>query len=178
MELGNSKMHRFILRLTVVILTFVVGVATDTVWFMLGQPSDKEGPSKSSSASATIEKRTYDDTVIGHGVTDDGLPMGRGGITSSDGMNFSWQRITYESPEDAKDELQRKLNEAAEIIKSEPNLDHKGWQVGEKAMATFPVAKASSGVFAKILWTNGSDFGYLESSSLENLLKYEKDHGH
>jgi hypothetical protein len=43
-------------------------------------------------------------------------------------------------------------------------------------IATFAPYKGSSAVSAKLLWTEGADFGYISSSSLQNILEYEKDH--
>ena len=168
-------MYRLNLRLTVVMLTIVVGISATSLWFMYHRQSDEESP-KVASGSSPIEKRTYDEIeVVAHGVTDGGLPEGHGAFTSSDGIRFSWRRITFGSPQRARRELQKKLYEAVEIVKREAILNDKGREVGEKAVATFPVAKGSSGVSAKILWTTGSDFGYVEGPSLESILKYEKD---
>jgi hypothetical protein len=170
-------MRRLNLRLIVATLTFIVGVATASWWFMFSHPSVRGVSDKISSEPSPMTKRTYDDIVIAHG-SDGGFPMGHGAITTSDGMNFSWRRITYGSPQRANKELQKKVNEAVDIINRQPNLNDQKRQVGEKVVATFPVAKGSSGVFARILWTNSSDFGYVEGSSLESILAYEKDHEH
>jgi hypothetical protein len=165
-------MRRLNLRLIVAMLT-VVGVTAALFWFVSRRQLDTEVPKKI--VSRHSEKTTYGNIVDAHGVTEDGLPTGHGAITSSDGTNFSWERISYGNPRRARKELQKQLNEAAEIIKREPIFDDKGREVGEKVVAIFPVAKGSSGVFARILWITGSDVGHLESSSLENILKYEKD---
>jgi hypothetical protein len=98
-------------------------------------------------------------------------------VSSSDGMNFSLKRVSYHSSKRAYRELQKNLKQAIEVITREPTFDEQGRQIGEQVLATFEPYEGSSVVSARLLWTDDSDFGYVESSSLENILEYEKDHG-
>jgi len=94
---------------------------------------------------------------------------------SSDGMVFNSATIPYHSSKRARTGLETKLREAVEIIEREDTLDETGRKVGKKVLATFAPYDGSPMVSAAILWTSGSDFGYVRSATLRNILEYRKD---
>jgi hypothetical protein len=94
---------------------------------------------------------------------------------SSDGMVFSSATIPYHSSKRARTELETKLREAVEIIEREDTFDETGRKIGKKVLATFAPYDGSSMVSAAILCTSGSDFGYVRSTTLRNILEYRKD---
>ena len=94
---------------------------------------------------------------------------------SSDGMVFSSATIPYHSSKQARAGLEINLREAVEIIEREDTFDETGRKVGNKVLATFAPYDSSSMVSAAILWTSGSDFGYVRSAALRNILEYRKD---
>jgi len=65
------------------------------------------------------------------------------------------------------------LTRATEIISVEPFAAADGEPPGKLAIAKFPT-KSEYGP-AAILWTDGSTFRYVRSSSLENIHEFEKD---
>jgi len=73
-------------------------------------------------------------------------------------------------------ELNRKLSQAIEVISNEPLLDATGRQVGVRVVATFAPWTNSSTDSAGILWTRASEFRFVQSSSLANILEYQEDH--
>jgi|SRR5947209_2339771 len=166
-------MHRLSICLCVAVIAFILGLAAVSF-----RPTFRHEYAAASGNLLTpvVENRTSMIDVVEDGVTDDGFPTGRGTTTSSDGTRFSWQWIKYKSPQHANQELQKRLEQAVEIIRREPDLDGRGRQIGERVVATFAPYKRSSIVWAELIWTSGSNFGYVKSSSLQNILEYEDDH--
>lgn len=170
-------MQRFTLRLLVALLTFVIGIASASLWFMLRHSSpdaSKRVESLSPSAVPTQLKREYEMEATGRGMPRDGVSIAVSSWRTSDGMSFARVSEYHASPERADRELQKTLKKAANIIKREPLFDETGLEVGEKVIAIFPPKYSEYGA-ATLLWTNGSTFRYVSSSSLENILEYEKD---
>jgi hypothetical protein len=171
-------MRRFTFRLIVALLTFIVGVAASWLWIKVHHSS----PAKvnfeegfSFTLVATKPQRTYErGPSAGKAMSKNGVPASFSGFSSSDGMKFFRWSEYHDSPIAANKELQRTLRKAKEIIKREPLLDRNGMQVGEKIIAIFPPKYLYYGA-ATFLWTDGSTFGYISSSSLQNILEYEKD---
>jgi hypothetical protein len=124
--------------------------------------------------AAAKQERKYEMGAAGKAISKDGTPASFSSWYTSDGMSFSRWSEYPDSPKRANRELQRTLRKAVEIIKREPLLNEAGHQVGEKIIATFPPKYAYYGA-ATLLWTDGSTFGYVGSSSLQNILEYEKD---
>jgi hypothetical protein len=94
---------------------------------------------------------------------------------SSDGMVFSSATIPYYSSKRARTGLEMKLRKAVEIIERVDTFDETGRKVGKKVLATFAPFDGSSMVSAAILWIRGSEFRYVRSATLRNILEYRKD---
>ncbi len=170
-------MRRHSLRALLALLTFAAGIAANSLWVTRRQDVHATSVMMRPPPAAPAEKkRTY--TGGSHASISIG---GYGGclnnISSSDGMQFSKLDIYYDSSKRALKAFRENLNQSTDVIKREPLIDEQGRKVGEKAVATFAPYEGSSVVAAKLLWAEGSSFGYVESSSLQNILEYEKDRG-
>ena len=95
---------------------------------------------------------------------------------SSDGMAFSSTTVFCGSPKVASRQLTKKLNKAVQVLSREQFFDEEGRRIGLKVVATFAPWSGSPTDSAEILWTRSSDFGFVQSSSLHNILEYRKDH--
>jgi len=165
------------IRLLVALLTFTLGVVVASLWLIPRRHPKVMSKMEIPAALAPVEKkRTYEPRMHASGYAGNYRACWSV-VNSSDGMNFSLTRVSYSSPKRAYRELQKNLKQAIEVIKRETTLDKRGRQIEEQVVATFAPYKGSSVVSAKLLWVEGSDFGYVDSSSLENILEYEKDHG-
>lgn len=170
-------MNRFTIRLIVAFLTFVIGIAAASLWFMLHEsptvtikPAEKFSPT----AAPTQPERTYEMGITGRGIPKNGASTAFSDWHTSDGMSFYRWSEYYDSPERANRALQKVLKKAGKIIKRESLFDAAGLKIGEKVIATFPPKNPKYGA-ATLLWTYGSTFRYVSGSSLENILAYEKD---
>lgn len=121
------------------------------------------------------EKRTYKPAMHAQ-VLSKGHRGCIGTIESSDGIIYSWSRISYRSHKGATRELNSELAQAVEIVKRGALFDESGKIVGDEVIATFAVDEGPSYISAKVLWTRGADFGDVASSSIKNILTYLEDH--
>ena|SRR5256885_9040103 len=170
-------MHRFTFRRIAALLTFIIGIAAASLWFMLRQASPeaiKRAENLFPTAVPAQSERKYEMGSAGNGFTKDRRPFSISSWYTSDGMSFSRLSEYHASSERANKELQKRLKKTVEIIKREPLFDGADHEVGEKVIATFPSKHPEYGA-ATLLWTDGSTFRYVSSSSLENILAYEKD---
>ena len=159
-------------------LTFGAGVGLSslrTAIFRESPPRVLRFQVRPTALAATAEvKRTYQSQMHASG------RAGRheacfGHFSSSDGMNFSSTNIYFDSPKQAQRELQKRLKTALEILSREKSLDETGQVVGEQVVATFPPYRDGSTPSAQLLFTKGSDFVSISSSSLRNITEYTKD---
>jgi hypothetical protein len=129
------------MHLGVIALTFGAGVGT----FSLRKTMLRQNPPPAlmlqvpptAVVATTDVKRTYQSRMHAYGLA------GRheacfGDFSSSDGMNFSSTNIYFDSPQQARRELQKRLKTALEILAREKSLDEAGRVVGEQVVATFP----------------------------------------
>ncbi|MDT4897172.1 MAG: hypothetical protein QOH25_2249 [Acidobacteriota bacterium] len=172
-------MRRLTFRLVVAILTFTVGIAAASLWFIFHHSSPvvrhEENSPISPAPSPVQQKRKYErGTTAGETFTEDRYIGYFSNFYSSDGMKFSRWCTEYNSPRRANREMQKTLKKAREIIKREPLFDGSGQQIGEKVISTFSPNNPYYGA-ASLLSTDGSTFCYVTSSSLENIMAYEQD---
>ena len=170
-------MRRLSFRLTVALFMFVIGLTAASLWFPLRRPSPPDGKAEISIPlqAPVTQQRTYRSAgPAGKCATKDGFPCSFTSFESSDGMSFSQMSETYNSHGRANKELQRRLEDASEIIKRESLFNEQGKQKGEKVVATFPPDARYKGA-AEILWTDGPRLVYISGSSLRTILEYEKD---
>lgn len=172
-------MRFLILRLAVAALAFIIGVtAVASFGFVPRRRADPAtiylAESRPASPAAE-EKRTYEYEMQASGYAGKYRAC-FGALSSSDGMKFDSTNIYFHSPQRAQRELRKNLKAAVEVIRREAVFDRQGRRVGEKVIAAFAPVEGASAVSAKLLWAEDSDFGYIGSDSLPNILEYEKDH--
>jgi hypothetical protein len=90
---------------------------------------------------------------VGHGLTGDGYETHYFDYRYSNGSYRRQYSIFYRSPERAAAELQKRIKQAAEIIRREPLFDQQGRQIGEKLVATFASENQTDLSSAEFLWT-------------------------
>ncbi len=170
-------MRRLILRLAVALLTFIIGMTAASLWNMSRRLNPKiiSVVESQPAPSADEKKRTYEYGMQASGYSGNYRAC-FGAFSSSDGMKFSSTNIYFGSPKRANRELQKTLIDASEIIKRETILDREGRKIGQRVVAMFAPYNDSSVASAKVIWAEGSNFGYIDSSSLRNIIEYEKDH--
>lgn len=107
------------------------------------------------------------------GTTKDGVPYSAQIYESPDGVTVSVTRENRDSAASAAKVLQKRIKAAVEIIERGPKLDETGRRVGERVVATFAKSD-SSGNEVEVLWTNGGQLYYIQSTSLPVALEFEK----
>lgn len=170
-------MRRLTLRLAVALLTFNLGLSAVSLLMVTRRraPQLISVEENQPVRVARAEKRTYEQRMQASGYA--GKYRACFGVfSSSDGMNFSSTNIYFRSHARAERELRKTLRTASEIIKRELILDREGRRSGQRVVAVFAPEKGVHVAAAKVIWTDDSDFGYIHSSSLHNILEYEKDH--
>ena len=170
-------MRRFMFRFVIALLTFTVGVAAASLWLISRRPNlqPKSVAENQSTPLVAEKKRTYEWGIQASGYSGKYRAC-FGSFSSSDGMKFSSTNIYFNSSKRSYRELQMSLKKAIEIIKREPILNASGHKIGERVVASFAPYKDSPVASAALIRAEGSDFVSIESSSLQNILEYEKDH--
>ena len=170
-------MRRFTFRFAIALLTFTVGVTAASLWLISHRPNLQSKPVVESQPTLLVaeKKRTYEWGIQASGYSGKYRAC-FGSFSSSDGMKFSSTNIYFDSSKRAYRELKMRLKEATEIVKREPILNASGHKIGERVVATFAPDKDSLVASAALIRVEGSDFVSIESSSLQNILGYEKDH--
>ena len=170
-------MRRFMFRFVIAFITFTVGVAAASLWLISRRPNlqPKSAAENQSTPLVAEKKRTYEWGIQASGYSGKYRAC-FGSFSSSDGMKFSSTNIYFNSSKRSYRELQMSLKKAIEIIKREPILNASGHKIGERVVASFTPYKDSPVASAALIRAEGSDFVSIESSSLQNILEYEKDH--
>jgi hypothetical protein len=96
---------------------------------------------------------------------------------SEDGLMLESRIETYKSSDAAKLEFQKYVNRAVKVIQTNTKLDYRGRPVGQRAALSFGKT-AHAPASAAVLWTDGNDLHILESSSLRNVLAFERQFHH
>jgi len=107
------------------------------------------------------------------GTTKDGAPYSAQIYESTTGVRVSVTRENRDSSTQASKELQKRIKQAVEIVERDTKMDEKGQRVGDRVVATFAKSNSSENDVA-VLWTNGAQFYYIQSSSLPIALEFEK----
>ena len=169
-------MRRITFRLLVGLLAFIIGISAASLWLVARYTSPATArPANNIPVPASAkQERTYERGMAGSATADN--PRG-GSFTSfhsSDGMSFTKWSTDYGSQSRADKELEKRLKKALEVVSREPVFDESGRKVGEKAVASFPPHYDGAGPVS-LLWTHGSEFFHVDSSSVQNILEYRKD---
>lgn len=139
-------------------------------------PNERSSSSKSlppPQQEANREAVEFESIQGERGKTEDGIPFSYHLYKSSDGVGVATTVENRESPIRASKALQRKIKKAVKIIERGPKLNEKGQQIGERVVVIF-VPNDSYKEQASVLWTDGTQFYYIESSSLRHVLEFEK----
>ena len=115
---------------------------------------------------------TFKDLLSGRGRTEDGSPFSFLESEASDGVKISARTEKRRSTSRAAAVL-RKAMRGAKIVARGPRTNNLGQRIGERVIAWF-TSKGQDKSRYVLLWTDGSDFHYLESSSLPHLFAFEK----
>ena len=180
-------LNRLLVGIAAVILVVISGACVTRT----NQPATKarsnSPENKNPIQLATMSAREYQSIAAGDGTTKEGFRFAISGLESSDGMKFSRLTVYFDMPtvgrrgltkieqeKRAREELEKQLQITVEIVWREPLFDRAGLLVGEKVIAKFPPRYKEFGG-STLLWRRGSSYGYVASSSLENVLAYERD---
>lgn len=162
-------------RLTVTLLVSFFGVGT-MVWWGAGNRSPspmvktEEMILKQEPVKQDIEFKNLEGVK---GEVENGVPFSSQLYEASDGVILSVTRENWGSPLRANKALRRKLEKAVNIIERAPKFDEKEHQVGERVVAIFTPGSPDKNQ-ASVIWTYGSQFYYIESSSISHILEFEK----
>jgi hypothetical protein len=124
---------------------------------------------RSNSQEAEI---TFKSMGAGGGQTEDGSEYEFAWLKSSDGVVISARTEKRRSVARARAVLRRTLR-GAEIVEWSTKINKRGRTVGQRVIARVRVQDQRDARYI-VLWTDGSDFHYLDSLSLRHLLLYEK----
>jgi hypothetical protein len=135
---------------------------------MLISLSTPQGPFGRAQVDRQESNITFTSMGAGSGKTEDGSDYSFSSMKSSDGVWVSTRTERRKSASRANAVMKRTLR-GAEIRGRGPKINSSGKRVGERVVAYFPSKRRNA-----VLWTDGSDFHYLESESLSHILAYEK----
>jgi hypothetical protein len=117
--------------------------------------------------------RQYKLIRAGKAETKEQVPFSFSAYESSDGVRFHHWTEFYGSPEAAGRALQGRI-EKSTVISREPVLDANWKQLGERFLIQSPPLYPNHDKAAVLLWTHGSKLTFIQSSSLEDVLEFEK----
>ena len=165
------EMPRLTFRLSVVPLTLALTVTAASLWFIYRhRASVASNVEVNAPSQAPVkQERKYERGPAGLATTGSFITL-----DSSDGMSFTKWSVYCSSPQGAKREFQKRLKKAVEILSREVVFDEHGQQIGEKVVAVFSPNDPDNSP-ASLLWTENEELFQVESSSLQNILKYRKD---
>ena len=128
----------------------------------------------SASVDSQEAEMTFKSMGAGSGKTEDGSEYSFAWMESSDGVVVSARTERRRSAARARGVLKRTLR-GAEIVERSRKMDKRARQVGQRVVARLP-SKGQNRIRYLVLWTEGSDFHYLESVSLPHILALEKQY--
>lgn len=167
----GKSMLRSVSHLIIVFLMSWIGIGTVRVRPVQNSPQSEM---MNSCPQDSIERNLeFKELLSGRGKTEDGASFSFHLYEASDGVAVSTRSEKRGSLTRANKELQRQIKKAIKILERGPKLDKSGKQVGERAVLMI-ASKGPHKDQAVVLWTNGSQFYYIESSSLRHVLELEK----
>jgi len=115
----------------------------------------------------------FNDMAGGKGTTKDGAPFSFHHYQSSDGIGVSVTRENRDTRSRAQRALKKRLKGAARIIERGEKVNEKDSSVGQRVVAEFAL-DGSDKTYVSIIWTYGGQLYFIESSSLQHALEFEK----
>jgi hypothetical protein len=164
-----KRMKRITFRLSVAVLTFLVGLTS--VWLISVKPKTKKVvPQKPIEVSTTMpepERPRFMPTIRGCG-------MGYfQGYELPDGQTMSEGTAAYSTSREAKKELRQMLARASTIVERVPAYKNRFGDEGERIVALFPPDENGK-AWASIIWYGGGkNFWYIDAPSLELAREFE-----
>jgi hypothetical protein len=162
-------MRTRVARTIIVVLTLLIGVAIAAELLFFFRPSKKPG--------------VYLVKPVGPIILNKPKPVAHacGGsyysyITSyeaPDGVMIFKSCAPFSSPSQAKRGLRGRLKDAISVIERGVKYNHRGREVGERAVAFFN-SKEEGKKVALVLWTDDEDMYEVESFSLSHALEFER----
>lgn len=113
--------------------------------------------------------------VMGNGLTEDGTHTDYSNYESSSGKRLYETWIHFTSSSKAEKKIQELLIHAVKRLRESSEFDKNGLQVGKCVLVLRPVG-AKEETEAILAWNNGSRYQEFRSSSLEDVLAFEKQH--
>ena len=139
---------KYLRRIALALLTFVVGVAVSPIHF------HPEG--------------------MGCGkVIDGGGGFSITSYTSSHFVKLAFAHEGYASPEKANHVFSQRLTQAVQVLEHGPKLNRDGIVVGQRAMTLF-FSPEKSCYYTEILWTDGRSLQSIVSTSALHVREFEK----
>ncbi len=123
--------------------------------------------------SSNEKKIEYQGVMSVSGETAEGTRFFSNSYKSSIGTMFSTRIERHNSIASAKKELLRNTKAAVKILKREPKLSEDGRQVGERALLTAKQQELDI-LQTVVIWTDNSQVYFIESTSLQQTLEFEK----
>ena len=162
-------MHRFGKYIVTALITFTIGLVCSflTRGEMFSSKHVQEVPAVPVEVESSPERVSV---VGGHGLTSDRFETLSFEYKYSDGSYLNQLMIFYGSTERAHAELEKRLQQASNILLRKPMLDEKGRHIGERVIATFPPQNESAAPSAELLWTEHSTFAIQRRRSLKDLM--------
>jgi hypothetical protein len=163
-------MKRFSIRIVVAILTFIIGVGLVSIW-LINRRSDSESQTvavQTPEINLSETEKPLEFRALLYADLTDGVSHL---YESSDGVKISFTSKIFRSVTRARRELENKIR-GAEIIERTPKII-KEQRVGERVVVIL-AADSSGQRRACIFWTYNDALIWIESTSLDHLLAFER----
>jgi hypothetical protein len=162
-------MNRITFRLSVAVLTFLVGLTS--VCLISVKPKSKQvlpqKPIEVSTATPKPERPRFMPTFRGCG---EGYVQG---YELPDGQTLSEGTAGYSSSREAKKELRQMLAKASPIVERVPGYKNRFGDAGERIVVLFPPDENGQ-AWASIIWYGGGKyFSYIDAPSLGLAQEFE-----
>jgi hypothetical protein len=115
----------------------------------------------------------FEGVSAGSGRKREGTPFSFALYKSTDRIGVSASTEKYRSPNAAANAFRKKMGHAAKVVEIGTKFNPEGKRTGARSVAIFP-PQGTSKAQAMVLWTDGSDFHYIQSTSLRHALAFEK----
>lgn len=136
------------------------------------QPWDDNQTKNSSEARKQKESPPFRVIRAGEVLDEDGVHLAIATFEASDGTKVTEVHNEFVSPDRARQYFEKALRRAKGIVNRAKKKDKKGQIVGERAEVTFDSEREKT--IPAVLWTDGSHFYQISSTSLQRILELEK----
>jgi hypothetical protein len=162
-------MRNRVARVIVIVLTLLIGVALVRELFFFFKPSKEVGVYFVKPVGRMLQPKYK---LLGHACGGSYYSYITG-YEAPDGVQISQSLAPFQSPSEAKRELQERLKDAISILERGAKYDDKGRKLGERIVALFNSKEAGKRV-ALVLWTEKEDMYEVQSYSLSHAVEFER----